>query len=463
MYTFTKRKNKPLYIPVTLQEILQALQEQDVRPVLVGGCVRDHFLNKSIKDYDIELFGCNDVEKIEQILQCFGDVKWVGKSFGVYKLRVQNDEFDFSLPRVEKKVALGYKGFDVQCDGMMDFKQACTRRDFTINALGYDTTTQTFLDPFNGLEDLDHHRLQHINDESFIQDPLRVYRAIGFCARFDLTCAPQTLKLCQAIVKSGEMQTLSLHRIFVEFKKLFLKSKRPSVGLKLLKTMGLFDIFIELNMMCCSSKLFFGRTFWAHTLDALDYMAQKEFDNDEEKLILMLAVLIHSFEQIPEFEYKNKAFEAMHDFLNRVCNDKKIIKHVLNMQHYPFEVIQPLVLTNKEAVIAQLAVKINLYHVALVLEAYGAVIQDKNIRLEYENVIEKFIQTASKLDVLHQPKKALIQGKDLIALGFNPSKQFSSVLQRAYILQLENPKLQKDALLKQIQKEFDTKFNEVDV
>ena len=90
-------------IPKVLEDILKNLQELGATPILVGGCVRDYFLNIPVKDYDVEIFGIDCFETIEKSLQKYGSVKLVGKSFGVLTLRVNEYDFDFALPRTEKK------------------------------------------------------------------------------------------------------------------------------------------------------------------------------------------------------------------------------------------------------------------------------------------------------------------------------------------------------------------------
>ena len=63
----------------------------------------------------------------------------------------------------------------------MSFEEAALRRDFTINAIGYDFLgKKEFLDPFGGIKDLEKRVLRHIKDETFVEDSLRVYRAIQF-------------------------------------------------------------------------------------------------------------------------------------------------------------------------------------------------------------------------------------------------------------------------------------------
>ena len=164
MYTtITKFK-----IPSVLEEILKELQKIGATPILVGGSVRDFFLNIPIKDYDIEIFGINSLEIIQNCLEKFGSVKLVGKSFGVLTLRVNEYDFDFALPRTETKIGNYHQDFEVITNANLSFKEAAIRRDFTINAIGYDFSKQEFLDPFNGINDLKNRVLKYIDDKTFI-------------------------------------------------------------------------------------------------------------------------------------------------------------------------------------------------------------------------------------------------------------------------------------------------------
>ncbi len=98
------------------------LQENGFRPYLVGGCVRDFFLNKQIKDFDIEVFNLEFLENIIPLLEKFGNVNCVGKSFGVLKLSTKNFEFDFSLPRTEQKIGKTHKDFIVKTYSKLSFE-----------------------------------------------------------------------------------------------------------------------------------------------------------------------------------------------------------------------------------------------------------------------------------------------------------------------------------------------------
>jgi len=185
-----------------------------------------YFLNLAIKDYDIEVYGLANIEELEELLSEYASVNLVGKSFAVLKFCYEGEEYDFSLPRQEEKIGTGHRGFDVQVNGNLDFKEASRRRDFTINAMGYEIESQTFLDPFNGRKDMEAKTLRHIDDKTFIEDPLRVYRAVQFSARFSYRLADETFDLCHSMVEKNILDELPKERIYTEwtigyFKKVF--------------------------------------------------------------------------------------------------------------------------------------------------------------------------------------------------------------------------------------------------
>ncbi len=166
-------------------EVFKALKSLGATPLIVGGAVRDSFLNLPTKDIDIEVYNIDSYEGLAEVLSSFGDINLVGRSFGVIKLKLGGVEYDFSLPRREKKVSKGHRGFDIELDSSLNFKEAFIRRDFTINAIGYNPLTQEIIDPFNGVKDLKNSTLRVVNRDSFLEDPLRVYRAVQFVARFN--------------------------------------------------------------------------------------------------------------------------------------------------------------------------------------------------------------------------------------------------------------------------------------
>lgn len=89
------------------------------------------------------------------------------------------------MPRKEKSNGSGHKDFEIFVDPFIGYKEAALRRDFTINSLMKDVLSGEIIDSFNGIEDLNNKIIRHVNDESFCEDPLRVFRGAQFAARFD--------------------------------------------------------------------------------------------------------------------------------------------------------------------------------------------------------------------------------------------------------------------------------------
>lgn len=196
------------------------------RIYLVGGCVRDAFLGQKSSDFDVEVFDIN-VAKFDEIMQNLG-ANGVGKSFFIYKFK----NIDVGLGRVESKTGLKHTDFSVSLT--QDERTASKRRDFTINSIMLNLFDGKVLDFWGGVADLKAKILRHIDDEKFIEDPLRVLRGVQFCARFDLKIAPKTLDL----MRNLSLDDLSKDRISAELLKFF-RAEFLEIGAFYLENLGL--------------------------------------------------------------------------------------------------------------------------------------------------------------------------------------------------------------------------------
>ena len=99
------------------------------RTFYVGGCVRDKLLGLESKDIDIEIYGITREVLVNDILSAFGQVRFQGASFGVY--RVSDYDVDIAFPRTENAVGKCHRDFTVCVDSNLSFEKATVRRDFT--------------------------------------------------------------------------------------------------------------------------------------------------------------------------------------------------------------------------------------------------------------------------------------------------------------------------------------------
>ncbi len=206
------------------------------RVYLVGGCVRDEILGKPAKEFDLEVYDITP-QDFDKLMKKLG-AKGVGKSFFVYKWK----NFDIALPRTESKIGYGHKGFKVSLT--QDEKTASRRRDFTMNALMKNIYTGKILDFWGGIEDIKNKIIRHIDDKTFIEDSLRVLRAMQFSSRLKFKIAPKTIKLCQSI----NLSDLSKERIYMEFEKMF-KSKYLYFGFYYFIVLGIAKQLFNLTFL----------------------------------------------------------------------------------------------------------------------------------------------------------------------------------------------------------------------
>ena len=189
----------------------------------VGGCVRDKLLGKEANDFDHVITGATPDEMLRL------GFKQVGKNFPVFL----KDGQEYALARQEIKTGDKHSDFKFIFTPDITLQQDLERRDFTCNALMQDVLTSEIIDHFGGVNDLNNKILRHINDETFIEDPLRVLRAAQFASRFNFNIADETLRLCASM----DINTLSRERIYLETEKALLKAEKPSVYFEILRKM----------------------------------------------------------------------------------------------------------------------------------------------------------------------------------------------------------------------------------
>ncbi|MFA5502543.1 MAG: HD domain-containing protein [Sulfurovaceae bacterium] len=439
-----------MQLPSILYSISSALKCKNAKAIVVGGSVRDYFMGMEVKDYDIEVYGICDMDALENILSSFGKVNIVGKSYGILKLSHNREEYDISLPRTETKIGNRHKDFDITCDSSMSYEDAFKRRDFTINAVGYDIESKNFIDPFGGIEDINKKCLRHINDDTFVEDPLRVYRAVQFTSRFGFTLHDSTFELCQKMVDNNMLEHLPKERVYAEFKKMLLKSKYPSRGFQLAKELRVLRYYPELKALVGlhQSPIYHPEgDVWTHTMMALDEMAKLKTGDDKKDEKLLWAILCHDFgktthtqienDKITAIGHEKAGVEVVYSFMSRLTNEHKLIMKIEPLVRYH---LAPSQLYKQQATIKairRLSTKVNIEELVLVAKA------DFLGRLtpEAQNGVfeagEWLLAESKKIGVSNKAPTPLLQGRDLIKLGLQPSPAFKNILHEAYEAQIE--------------------------
>lgn len=200
---------------------------------VVGGAVRDALLGEPQADRDYVVVGATPEEMLEQ------GFRPVGKDFPVF-LHPQTHA-EYALARTERKTAPGYRGFVFHASPEVSLEEDLRRRDLTLNALavpeGKAITRHALIDPYGGLQDLEHGVLRHVSP-AFAEDPVRILRLARFAARFPtFSVAPETLALMQGMVRNGEVNALIPERVWQEISR-GLMSPQPARMLQVLRDCG---------------------------------------------------------------------------------------------------------------------------------------------------------------------------------------------------------------------------------
>ncbi|MFH1621205.1 MAG: HD domain-containing protein [Patescibacteria group bacterium] len=436
--------------------------ETEPRALIVGGFVRDAILGLHPKDIDTEVYGIS-ADRLEDLLnQLFpGKVNAVGRAFGILKIHLADDvEFDISIPRHESKTGKGHRGFSVTGDPGISITDAARRRDFTINAMAADPLTGEIIDPFHGLEDLRTHSLRVTDPERFQDDPLRVYRALQFAARMELTVEPESKRLMQEMVKRGDLEELAKERVADEFKKLLLKAKKPSIGFELARELGIIEkYFPELNALIGTEqdpKWHPEGDVWTHTMQTVDQAAklirepERNF-NETEKLQVMLGSLCHDLgkpattktidRRIRSLGHETAGEKPARDFCDRLAFSEAVKAGVLVITTLHLE---PGELYKKKQrhelddeqyanAIRRLIKRIHPVSWRVLIAGSETDSRGKNTEgAKTEPYLPGLLLEATvenkKLD--EEPMKPLLQGRDLITLGVKPGPLMGKIVRK---------------------------------
>ena len=198
-----------------------------MKTFLVGGSVRDELLGLPVKDHDYVVVGSTPDEMVQL------GYRPVGKDFPVFLHPVTKEQY--ALARTERKISLGYKGFEIFTAPEVTLQEDLVRRDLTINAIAKDSDGN-IIDPFNGVADLEAGILRHISP-AFSEDPVRILRTARFAARFSFRIAPETLELMSEMVHIGEVEALVPERVWQEISRGLMENK-PSRMFYMLRECG---------------------------------------------------------------------------------------------------------------------------------------------------------------------------------------------------------------------------------
>ena len=245
---------------------------------VVGGYVRDIFLERPSDDIDVVVVG-SGIEVAKGLKQLLGKHAHLSvfKNFGTAQVKYRQQEVEFVGARKESYRHDSRK--PIVENGTLEDDQ--NRRDFTINAMAICLNKARFgelVDPFNGIADLEDGIIATPLDPevTFSDDPLRMMRCIRFATQLNFQIEDETFEALQRM--ADRIKIVSGERIEVELNKIMM-APHPSIGLELLQRSGLMNIILpELAALDIVEKRD-GRAHknnFYHTLEVLENVCKHQ-------------------------------------------------------------------------------------------------------------------------------------------------------------------------------------------
>jgi tRNA nucleotidyltransferase (CCA-adding enzyme) len=441
-------------MPHEVEEIVRRVAAEGGKALLVGGMVRDRALGLDAKDLDIEIHRL-ELDRLEALLGHFGKVDLVGKQFGV--LRVHGIDADFSVPRKDSRG----RHPEVAPDPFMGIEEAARRRDLTINAMAIDTLEGKLYDPFDGMKDMKQRRLRAPDANRFPEDPLRFFRVMGFIGRFEMDPDEELDALCKAMDLTG----VARERIEEEFNRLWLRSRRPSLGLRWLEAISRLEEVLPEAAALVGLDQDPGwhpeGDAWQHTLQVVDAAAGLKMGDREQDLMLLWAALCHDLGKaettieedgrIKSPGHTEVSARMAENLLGRYVGNQKVLEGAVKLSEHHLKPHDFYVNKAGSKAFKRLALVLS---PETTLERLAAMaLADTRGRNPdgdepQEIASEKcdwFLEMARQLKVEREPEPPVLKGRHLLDV-IKPGPEMGRLLRKAYEIQLGEDIRDKDVL-----------------
>lgn len=392
-------------VPAKALDIIRILRKNGYTAYFCGGCVRDFLLHRTPKDFDIVTNAtCDQIKKI------FKRTILVGAKFGVIKVMMDQEIFEVATFRQDGEYRDGRHPEFVT---LGDEKQDAYRRDFTINGMFYDPISHQIIDHVQGQNDLQLRIIRTIGvpQERFAEDYLRLMRAIRFACQLDFVIEENTW---QSVLKMAHLITkVSGERIRDELVRMML-SPHPSRAWSLLYQAKMLSLmFPELYDLPISSQI------WADCVSAIFNIAAPVTHFD-----FAVVLMLH-----PLSKYATIHHKSLEKVIGRLYLPKKNSDWIICLLEHYNQFAQ--VMSMSKASLKKF-LRIPGFEYLLQLHHYECIIEDKS-QIIYDYCLEKLQQWGP--EQLHPIP--LINGQDLIQLGFSPGPLFQTILLAIEEQQLE--------------------------
>ncbi|MBN1571011.1 MAG: CCA tRNA nucleotidyltransferase [Acidobacteria bacterium] len=424
------------------RRIVEKLRQHGHEAFFAGGCVRDFLLRRKPNDIDIATSALPD-----EVLRLFPRSLAIGAKFGVIQVRMYGHSYEVATFRSDKAYLDGRHPSAVEFTGP---EQDALRRDFTVNGLFYDPVAGRVIDYVHGKADIQKRSIRTIGDPSarFAEDKLRILRAVRLCCFLDFNIEKSTWLAIQKC--APDILQVSRERIRDELIRIF-TGLDPYRGLDLLQSSGLlFHILPEVEStrgIPQTPEFPLGPDVFNHTQVALMLL-------HKPSVILAFATLLHDVGK-PRIHSENPAAspgehariggEMSREICRRLRMSNSETDQIADLvaAHMDFPQIREM----RESAVKRLLSRPNIAEHLELLRVNS---------LSNHRTLDAYICCLDKIKEYGRTAAAapLINGDDLIQMGYAPGPIFNEILQAVEDLQLEGVLRTREEALEHVRRNF---------
>ncbi len=404
---------------------------------LVGGAVRDWFLGKPCKDYDI----ATDAEP-KEVQALFRKTIPTGIAHGTVTILYKGEKIECTTFRCEADYSDGRRPQKINY--VRSIEEDLSRRDFTMNAIAVSLKDGSIVDPFEGVKSIKSKTIKTVGSplDRFGEDGLRPIRAIRFASQLGFKIEEETLK---AIPLSIEVcKKVSIERFRDEFVKMLL-SEHPIISLRLLEDTGLLKVFLP-ELSDCRGVEQKGM----HSFDVLDHSFLSCDAAPQDNPIVRLAALFHDIGKVSTRE-KNEY--GAYTFYKHEAVSEKLTKKIMQRLKFPnkeIEEVSHLVGLHMfhytedwtDAAVRRFIVRAGVENIPNLFDlrradGFGMTGQapDLSNLVSFKKRLEKVIAEDSALSL----KDLAVGGRELMEIGIPAGPKLGIILQKLFEAVLEDP------------------------
>ena len=421
------KNNIVITMPLQVTQILEKLESSGYEAYIVGGCVRDSIMCRDAKDWDI----CTSATP-DEVCKVFSDDKVIetGLKHGTVTVVLDDVGCEITTFRVDGNYSDKRRPDSVSFTSSLE--QDLSRRDFTINAMAYNSQ-RGLIDPYGGIEDILDKNIRCVGDaySRFSEDSLRILRALRFACQLGFTIHTDTASAM--IDLRNSLSNVSKERICAELSKMIVCNSFPS-KLSIFRQV-FFTIIPELKIMdgFDQNNPYHDHDVFDHTIYAVEYA--------DPDLVIKLAALLHDTgkphcysqgeDGYTHFRGHGKFSASIAtEILNRLRFDNQTTFEVVQLVHFHDATIEP-----SKKHIKRWLNKLGEVQFRRLLKLRYADISAQSIDVHPDRIL-KITQIESMLDEVLADNEAFsikhlaINGNDLKTIGYNEGLEIGAALRK---------------------------------